>query len=225
MTIRAQRVFFWCITVALTAAGVGAAVFAAVMPLSAHPFLGGSIKSPRAMTDRSRYTPLSFQNVAALNLRRPLDNPPILPSISSKATPLASAPAAPAPCKLVGTIDEPGRSLALFEDAAGHRLLKSVGQNVDGAVVLTVAAGQATIVWQGASVVLSLPRDGATAPAVRNEGRNGREQPTPTAAMAGTRPDPVSQSSGAQPNAEGGVSTDEREMRAFLDRKLMPEGN
>lgn len=72
-------------------------------------------------------------------------------------------PAAPPPAlalKLSGTVVEPGRSRAILIGADGKAQLRGIGDIVDGAEVLEIAADSITVRYLGSPMVLKPNKEG-----------------------------------------------------------------
>jgi hypothetical protein len=153
---------------------------ATVLLLSSATLIAWAFQSPVAVDDQadlmaakrvaSKKTKLvgspplkDFAKVWKTELRRPLYDPPPLPKEDKKdsrkkrrreAVPDAGG------LRLVGTMLEDGRSMAIFTDATGKVDFKAVGETLDlspGARVDQIELTQVTISEQGRATVLRLP--------------------------------------------------------------------
>ena len=130
---------------ALTLAGLG--ILVCVLSVSIHvpvphlPDSGGGLAANASLSDGLQggcLTPQQLQAFAAINLRRPLKDPP----------PVVVAPI-PMQARLLGTIFEPGnpgQSQALFRLADGSQRLFKAGQRFDepGGVIVIKQVGDQT---------------------------------------------------------------------------------
>lgn len=154
----------WAGAVALVGAAVLAAVWAVWAPRDARADAGtADVARPMARSSAAtRALPLSsFEAVWDLKLQEPLfaSAPRNLPAASNPA-----AAAAPLALKLLGTIVEPGRSLAMLSTASGKPELRGVGEEIDGAQILQIEQDRVTARHNGRPVTLELqqpktPRD------------------------------------------------------------------
>jgi hypothetical protein len=91
---------------------------------------------------RETLTPEQIDAVAALDLRRPLfDPPPAPPAIEGPTV----AAAEPEPATLAGTVIEPGHSYAIFVTPAGTNEVRTVGESTSGREVLRIEDNQVTL--------------------------------------------------------------------------------
>jgi hypothetical protein len=104
----------------------------------------------------SRPTLGELARVSAMDLRRPLHDPPATAAAAPKA-----ASAVPMTVRLVGTIVEPGHSMAVFRKADGSFELCAQGESVTdagGAVTVTgVAPEKVTVEYAGQAQELAVP--------------------------------------------------------------------
>lgn len=109
----------------------------------------------RAVRQRSpepQSLPLSaFEAVWDLKLQEPL-----FPSASAAKTAAFQPPPPPLGLKLIGTIIEPGRSLAMLSAANEKAELKCVGEEYGGAEILVIEQDRVMARYNGRSVTLEL---------------------------------------------------------------------
>jgi hypothetical protein len=106
---------------------------------------------PAAGAAYERLDPAAINRLAAMDLRRPLYDPP----------PAQAAPQpAPVPLavRLLGTAVEPGRSRALVVGPDGKVQLVSAGESVAGAEVRQIEAESITVRYRDEDVVVQLER-------------------------------------------------------------------
>ena len=96
-----------------------------------------------------------LQEVASRRLRDPLFDPPPQPVEKPKPPPPVVLP-----FKLVGTMIEPGQSLAVFHDRAGQVELRAEGETIDGTTngpkVIRIGADSVDIEHHGKQIVLKV---------------------------------------------------------------------
>jgi len=111
-----------------------------------------------------------FAKLWQIELRRPLYDPPPPPKVvkQNKKDPLKKRrrknDADPAGMRLVGTMLESGRSIAIFTDSSGKVDLKGEGEQLDlspGATVDRIELTQVTIFERGRATVMKLPNSRA----------------------------------------------------------------
>jgi len=96
----------------------------------------------------------TFGSVWNLNLRRPLYDQPA--RVAAKPTP--KTPALPA--RLVGTVIEPGRSVAMFITKAGKIELLGIGETVGNMEVLAITHESATVRHASRTIELTVEQEG-----------------------------------------------------------------
>jgi hypothetical protein len=92
-----------------------------------------------------------FAKVWDINLQRPLIDHPA-PAVAAPAAPIVARP--PVGVKLIGTVIEPGHSVAIFIRTDGKTEVKAVGESVAGDQVLEIKPESATLRHGTDSVVL-----------------------------------------------------------------------
>lgn len=142
---------------AATAAVVGAA--AVWLPLA-----GGGGQAVRPPVDQagnedapvveSELRAANYAVIYQTDLRKPLFDP----------TPVVAAPAAPPPkprleAVLTGTAVDPGSTFGIFRTKSGDTRLVEVGQSVDGAEVIGIEEGKATVKFHGDILVLTVGKE------------------------------------------------------------------
>ena len=147
-TIRALTAALWAGAVA----SVAAAVWLPYRLASGNAVATGGLALRQPSTS-SAATAEGFDDLLDLSLRRPLVDPP--PTAAVPPTFASTAPAAPA-LRLAGIVVEPGHSFALFVDAGGASLVRTVGQRAGGADVVAIAPAAVTVRSNGQLVTLRL---------------------------------------------------------------------
>ena len=162
MTARQINQVLWSATgclVAVTAAVLLAGVLLPVRPVGETAQDAGRARTRVAATTVSSLPSLdSFESAWAKPLRRSLTD---APAVGQVATPAATALAANngIPISLAGTI---GTSLALLKGPDGSIVLKSVGEQLNGADVLAIRPGEVDVRYAGRSITLTKPRETAS---------------------------------------------------------------
>ncbi len=156
MTLRIQKRLLWTLSavLVLAVAATGGALF--LRPVErfdaaakTDPASGGGLQPD----DPNENLPLSaYAVIYEADLQRPLYDP----------GPVAAKPAPPPKptITLVGTVIEEGFTYALLKTRAGQVKMASVGQTVDGAEVVGIAADSATIRFAGRTHVLTMQKEG-----------------------------------------------------------------
>jgi hypothetical protein len=159
--------------VAILAAGLGLPVEVAVP----EPAPGAGVaaagapdggKADAARAARGRPPLAEFERLAALDLRRPLYDPPAEPRVA------AAHPATPLTVRLIGTVNEPGHSMAMLRKADGSVAVCALGEGVDAAggrvTVTGIGHRKATVRYGGRSHELVAPPPGKAAAATPGKG-------------------------------------------------------
>ena len=155
MTLRTQRRLLWGLNAALALGVVACAAGLFLVPVERFDAEGAttSVGVAGVPAAPGEALPLSaYAVIHARNLQRPLYDP----------KPVVTKP--PPPPKptvtLVGTVIEEGFTYALLKTKAGQVKMASVGQTVDGAEVVGIAADSATIRFVGRTHVLTMQKEG-----------------------------------------------------------------
>ena len=172
MSPRTSRIALWTFT-ALCGAGAALSVgIAAVAPLDRGgdgAAARGQLATHAGTTQPSAGTTASMASSDPLwdmSLRRPLvDAPAPPPSAPVAAQPAIDQAPPPPHLHLVGTIVEPGHSIALFQGAAGRTEFKAIGDAAEGAKVVSIREDGATVLWDGREIVVPIEGGSATGPA------------------------------------------------------------
>jgi hypothetical protein len=147
MTPRLSNRLFWTASAAMLGLSVGAIALAISMPIenatSADGSPGTSVTALRKGQIISRE---QLDRDAARELRQPLID------VSAPATDALAAAAPPPLPPLVGTIVEPGRSIALVQMLGTTVSFKSVGDTVADARIVAIDGAGMTVVRQGQTV-------------------------------------------------------------------------
>lgn len=149
MTIRGQKRLLLLLNLALAGGLAATVALALAMPLDEPPSAGTAGKTPStAPATIQKLRPRSdYAVIYQKSLRPPLYD--------------AAASAAPTPqlnLKLIGTMLEPDFTRGLFVTASGEQKLVAVGESVDGAEVLAVKDGSATVKYAGQEIVLKVQK-------------------------------------------------------------------
>ncbi len=125
---------------------------------------GASVGRPAADDSAPAHPPLAeLVRLSQLDLRRPLYDPPA-EETEQAASP---KPATTMPVRLVGTVHEPGHSMAIFQKSNGLIEFAGPGQHIEdaGAKVTIVEVGRktVTVAYGGASHQLTVPQHAAEA--------------------------------------------------------------
>src|SRR5688572_28267746 len=154
MQVARTKWLLW-LTAAAGAAGAAACLAAAVLlpldvppPVATRPAGAADVVPPTA----ARVVPLEeFERAWAVNLRRPLVDPP-----AAQLAAGTTAPARPTPVmvRLVGTIVDGERARGVFLVGLATIELKGVGDKAGGAEILRIDAETATLSFDGRTFVL-----------------------------------------------------------------------
>ena len=157
MNIRRTKSQLGFTAVGLVLASVGVVVAAGWWPYQQHPIPDIQPVKPQDIPSSPAATLPALSTLASvwqLDLRRPLfDNPTrtITPTIK-RAAPRLSA-------RLAGTVIEPGHSIAMFVTKKGGIDLKSIGEMVGDAQILSITQNGVTVQRHGKKIDLSLERE------------------------------------------------------------------
>lgn len=143
----------------ITPVRVGAATMTNV---SAVPTSGGpSARNPsQDGTDDALVSLSELQQVCAIELRRPLYDPPT-PEQPAASPEAPTATTRPLPVRLVGTVIEAGHSMAMLQKSDGSIVLGAVDQSIEDAgsqiTVISVQHDRVTVQYAGTEHELILP--------------------------------------------------------------------
>jgi hypothetical protein len=133
-------------------------MFALFPPQRAVPTMDHSIgdgnAAPKLRNTNASSNPMlqAYTTTLERHLRRPLYDPePIVQETPPPPKPVLQA-------RLLGTVLEPGFTYAIFRDASGEQKFVSAGQSIEGAEIMSIEDGQATVRFNGESVVLLVGR-------------------------------------------------------------------
>ncbi|MCC7409227.1 MAG: hypothetical protein IT442_14270 [Phycisphaeraceae bacterium] len=135
----------------------GVLIFAplATIDLDAPPSLPGGVTltaSSSSADASSTPTRESLLALGSLPLRRPLYDT----AVAEMAAPTKVVP--PLRVKLLGTVIEPGQSVAILQDSAGKTLFLSAGQTVEEATVQSIEPDRVTVRYYDEDRVLLMPK-------------------------------------------------------------------
>jgi hypothetical protein len=151
MTLQAQKRLLWTLNAVLATAIVAASAGFAFWPLpkfDAGP--AGPPIAPRASAAKERPPLSAYAVIYQQDLLAPLWD-----VVETKAPP-------PQPVvTLAGTVIQPGFTYALLKNKAGEVKWVAVGQALDGAEVLEIAADSAVIRFGGATYTLKIQKEGS----------------------------------------------------------------
>jgi len=156
MTLHHRRRFLQAACIALAAGTVLAICLAAFVPLEAtseFALTGTTTTSSSTQTDSgSVQKPLSaYAVVYKTNLAQPLfDASP--PAPVEKPPPKLNL-------RLTGTAVEPGFTCAFFQASDGTTKVVAQGSTIDGAEVVAIAPGSATVKYAGTTFTLKVDKD------------------------------------------------------------------
>ena len=140
---------------AVLAAGLAATFAAALWPSRQSPaaLAAGRPQSSAAAADAADVEPAAaYAVIYERDVRLPLHDP--LPVKAAK-------PREPRlTIQLTGTVIEPGSSLGLFRTSDKRHKFAGVGDTVEGAEVLSILEGEATVSFGGRTFTLKVPRKG-----------------------------------------------------------------
>lgn len=173
MTALRTNILLWLVAGLFTAGTVLTAAWAVFatdpVPADAGPQLRGATPAGPVAAD----PPLAaFEAVWDRELGQPLD-PPTPPPVAPATRPAMAFAPPPPPAKLVGTILEPGYSMAIFARADGRPELRAVGESAGGAEVLRIESDAVTVRHNGRPLVLRVER-ATTVPAGTPNAQKGR---------------------------------------------------
>jgi len=146
MTLRQIRLALWGLSALLAGLAALSLLWAFWLPLAT---TRAAAATPSAApttrpTAGAAIPPLrSFGPLLTLELRQPLDPnaPTALPTL---------------PVKLAGTILEPGRNMAMFQDKEGAVQLKAVGETIAGAEVRQISESGVVVFYGGQELTLNV---------------------------------------------------------------------
>ena len=167
MSLRRRKRIIWLAAAVVASAGAATLVWGLALPVNIA--VDGSTshaETPGAgdlLAGAARNAPVhpmvsldELQRVCGLDLRRPLGEAPMA------ASGVTGGPAkSPMTLRLVGTVNEPGHSMAMFQKVDGSIELCALGQSIDdagGTVTVTRIEEQKVVVQYGAqSLELVVP--------------------------------------------------------------------
>jgi hypothetical protein len=167
MTPHQQKTWLWVLNVGLALAVVAAAA-AVVMPLDPaareRPAPPPAPRQERPAPDRVE--PLSaFAGIYARDLRPPLFDAPTPQPTTSVAVPRLTV-------RLTGTIVEQGHGCGVFRTATGQSKVIAIGETIEGAELVSVEDGLATLRHRGTLVTIKAePRQTQTPAPARPPGK------------------------------------------------------
>ena len=177
MSIRQRNRLIYALAAASAGVGVGVLALVLLVPaeLSSPASPVTSLPQPgvenREQIDPApqAISPELLQAASAMDLRKPLFDPP--PPLTPAQAGAASAPTPTmASVRLVGTINEPGHSMAMFQKADGTIQVCATGDSIDDAggklTVTRIEGLKVTVQWGGQQrqLILDQPRNGGGVP-------------------------------------------------------------
>ena len=150
MNLRTKRRLLWICSVTLAAAGLASAAALVAAPV-AGPDKGAAAVTPAAPPPpAAKRPPLSaYEAISKRNVLQPLFD-----------TPVAGQAALKPAVKLVGTIIEKDQSFAMLKAKDGQVKWAPVGEVVDGAEVLQIAADSVTVRFADQTFTLKVENQG-----------------------------------------------------------------
>ena len=116
---------------------------------------------PAGAADVARDSKLAigdFAPVMDMDLRRPLVDQPPPPTAAVHSDDVPPAPPPPPSFRLAGTIIESGHCMALFTTSTGKTEVKQIGEEMEGAKLLSITDDAATLRWNGREIVVAVDR-------------------------------------------------------------------
>lgn len=156
MTLRQIRLALWSTTaVAAVAWLVLIVVAVAWQPMPTTPDLAMTAQAKNTQEINLQNLPPieAFERIWNLDLQQPLNDAPLEASQGAQV----AASSAPLSCRLLGTVIEPGHTLALFVASNGQIEFKAVGEQIDNADIRQITAERVTLFRAGQTVQLTLP--------------------------------------------------------------------
>lgn len=160
MNLRQRRRLLILVNAALAAAAVACAFSLALAPLEI-PDPSSSSDKPMGAAANDSNAPLRplawYAVIHGRDLRKPLYDP--------KPIVIVKPPPKPKPkpkltVRLMGTAVEPGFTYGLFRTKSGKDSLVSVGESIEGAEVVSIADGSATVRFHGEMITLRVQKKG-----------------------------------------------------------------
>ena len=154
MTLRNKRRLLWICSVTLAAAGLASAVALVAAPVAGPAdgaaVAGGTGGLPASAPPPAKKPPLSaYEAASRRNFLQPLFD-----------TPVAGQAALKPAVKLVGTIIEKDQSVAMLKAKDGQVRWAPVGEVVDGAEVVEIAADSVTVRFADQTFILKVESQG-----------------------------------------------------------------
>jgi len=158
MNIRRTKSQLGFTAIGLVLASVGVIVTACLWPYQQH--CASNIQSVKPKpTPSSQVNTLpalsTLANIWKLNLRRPIFDNPTARTATAPTRKAASRLSA----RLAGTVIESGHSIAMFVTKKGGIELKSIGEMVGNAKILSISKNGVTVEHNGTTIELSLEQD------------------------------------------------------------------
>lgn len=172
MGVRRRKRLIWIGTIVLGLSAVGILIWGFIAPRDVSVPVTGPAEISQQATGSAdsawrnqksldeRPTHAELDPILSLNLRRPLYDP-VVSAPQRAATPKPAATASPIPVRLIGTIHEPGHSMAMFQKSDGSIEVCPQGQSVkDGqkeVKVITIGRRTVTVEHEGQSQDMAVP--------------------------------------------------------------------
>jgi hypothetical protein len=159
MSIAHKRMLLWMLSVTLIMGAAALMAYVLLYPPPPPQPVAGDTGPPLVLeaADETAIALSAFEGIWALQLRRPLYDPP------PPAPPPAPAPPPPPPppaIHLMGTIVEPSHTIGIFVLQGGKMELRRAGEKAGDVEIVKVEAERATILHHGREIVLEIAKEG-----------------------------------------------------------------
>jgi hypothetical protein len=155
MRIKHLKYMLWTTAAALTAASAALIVWATHPPVYMNfdePSLRRNPAESSPAMSNSAINVRELEQLALIDLRRPLHDPPIALAPTARAIP-------PLDIRLTGTIFEPGYSRAMIQLADGSVQLKAIGDIAGEARITDIQQGSIRVEYYGQSQQLAVVKE------------------------------------------------------------------
>ena len=156
-SIRFKKRLLFATSVALAAAAAISAVGLIAWPVESPQAAATSRPASRRPATTGRAGGLDdYAVIYQRSLRKPLFDAPL------PTTVIVEQPKPQLTIKLIGTAVEPGFTWALFKTKSGEEKLVAPGQSLEGAELIEVSQGSATVRFAGELVTLKVQKEAGT---------------------------------------------------------------